>query len=66
MTKREQDRKWKEVLSFGKGKVFARGNHRKIVTPDLLDFEYEFVPQLGQPTEPSSLLPEAVAVEDKS
>jgi len=42
--KREGD-EWTAVSSFGEGGVIlARGNERKIVTPNFKDFDYPFKP----------------------
>jgi len=42
---------WKKVLTFGNCEIFARINNGKIVTPGLLGFRYEFLPQSEQTTE---------------
>jgi len=55
METQEQDKEWLLICKFGDGKILAKGDKRKIVTPGIEDFNYGIRPQLEQRVEPSSL-----------
>ena len=37
---KKENEEWEKVTSFGNGIIYAKGNERKLVTPDAPDFEY--------------------------